>query len=92
MSGLRYAPEEIARLGEALFERDVLPRINGQDRNDIVAIDIESGTYVIDSDQLSAAHQLRARNPEAQIWFRRVGSRYVHRMGGIPRVRPEAHD
>lgn len=92
MSGLRYPPAEIARLGEALFERDVLPRLNGQDRNDIVAIDIESGAYVIDRDQHAATDRLLAQNPEAQIWFRRVGSRYVHRLGGFPRIRPAAHD
>jgi hypothetical protein len=93
MSGLRYSLDEIARLGESRFEREVLPRIGGEDDNDIVAIDIESGAYAIDRDQLVAADRLLAQNPDAQIWFRRVGSPYVHRFGGFSRVRPVAgHD
>jgi hypothetical protein len=87
MSGLRYPRDEIARRGEALFESEVLPSLNVQDRNDIVAIDIESGAYVIDTDQLAAADRLLAQNPDAQIWFRRVGSRYVDRMLGMRYLR-----
>lgn len=82
MPELRYLPDEIARLGDAIYDRDVLPRMTPADTGLIVAIDVESGAYVIDPDQLTAAHRVLAEKPEAQLWFRRVGFRCVHHFGG----------
>jgi len=73
--------EEIARRGDEIYEREVLPRVGPGEQNQVVAIDVETGDYEIAGDELAAAHRLRARRPEAQIWFRRVGSRYLHRFG-----------
>ena len=53
-----------------------------EDDGKLVAIDIESGAYEVDEDELTAFDRLRARVPQAQIWLVRVGSRYVHRFGG----------
>lgn len=83
MSNLRYPREEIARLGDELYDREIVPRITDADTGQIVAIDVESGVYAIDPDLLAAAHRVLAEKPEAQIWFRRVGFAYVHRFGGI---------
>lgn len=49
------------------------------------AIDIESGIYEIDADELKAGNRLRKRIPDAQIWMVRVGSRSVHRIGSRER-------
>jgi hypothetical protein len=49
-----------------------------------VAIDIETGVYEIDGDELVASDRLLARLPDAQIWLRQVGSRYVRRFGSPP--------
>lgn len=87
MSNLRYPPDEIARLGDEFYERLIVPRITDADTGHIVAIDVESGAYAIDPDQLTAADRVLARNPGAQIWFRRVGFGYVHRLGGMTRPR-----
>jgi hypothetical protein len=78
----RYSKEEFARLGDTIYENDVRPKLNADDEGKFVAIDIDSGMYEIDSDELSVGDRLRARLPEAQIWMVRVGSRYVHRFGG----------
>lgn len=90
MSNLRYPREEIARLGDELYDRDIAPRITAAETGHIVAIDVESGVYAIDSDLLTAAHRVLAEKPEAQIWFRRVGFAYVHRLGGIALLRSVA--
>jgi hypothetical protein len=78
----RYSKEEFARRGDATYERDIRPRLKAEDRDKFVALDIESGAYEMDADELTACHRLRERIPEAQIWLVRVGSRYVHRFGG----------
>jgi hypothetical protein len=82
MLHLPFSLDEIARLGDALYERDVLPRVTDADLGHIVAIDVESGAFAIDPDQLTAGDRVLARHPDAVLWFRRVGADYVHRFGG----------
>jgi hypothetical protein len=50
-------------------------------------IDIETSEYEVDADNLTACLRLRERIPDAQIYGRRVGSRYIHHFGG--RIRME---
>ncbi len=72
----RYSKEEFAQRGDEIYERDVRPRIDEMSNaGKFVAIDIETGAYEIDVDELTASDRLLARSPEAQIWLRRVGSR-----------------
>jgi hypothetical protein len=40
----------------------------------------------MDPDHVTVAHRLRARRPDAQIWFVRAGSRSVFRVGGAARL------
>jgi len=77
----RYSKEDFARRGEAIFERDILPVVGGADERNFVAIDIETGAYEIDADELAASDRLRARVPMAQIWLRRIGSPYARHFG-----------
>ena len=78
----RYSKEEIARRGDEIYENDVLPNLKPEDEEKFAAVDIESGTYEIDVDELAACDKLSARIPQPQIWLVRVGSRYLHRFGG----------
>jgi hypothetical protein len=80
----RYDKEEFARRGDLIYERDIKPHLQPEDHGRIVSIDIETGAYEIDADEMASTHRLRARVPDAQIWARRVGYRYVHRFGGHP--------
>ena len=45
-----------------------------------MVIDIETGAYEIDRDELAASDQLLARRLDAQMWTRRVGSQYACRF------------
>lgn len=78
----RYSKEEFARRGDAIYEKDVRPQLKADDDGKFAAIDIESGEFALDADELKACHKLRKRIPEAQIWMVRVGYRTVHRIGG----------
>lgn len=75
-----YSKKEFACRGDEIYERDVQPRLGAQDDGKFVAIDIETGAYEIDIDEIAASDRLLARNPEAQIWFRLIGSRYTRRF------------
>ena len=81
----RYSKEEFARRGDAIYEKDVRSKLKPEDEGKFVAIDIESGLYELDEDEMAAGDRLLARIPQAQIWMVRVGSRYVHRFGGRER-------
>jgi hypothetical protein len=76
-----YSKEEFARRGDEIFDRDIQPRLDPDNEGQFVAIDIESGAFEIDADELVASDRLRARVPKAQIWLTRAGSRYARRFG-----------
>ena len=78
----RYSKETMRKRGEAIFEKDVKPHLKGCNPRDVVAIDIETGGYEIDADEMKACSRLRERVPDAQIWARRVGSPYLRHFGG----------
>jgi hypothetical protein len=77
----RYTKEEFARRGNEIYERDILPKLKAEDNGHFAAIDIETGDYEIHRDDLAATDLLFARHPDAQIWLRRIGSRYLYRFG-----------
>lgn len=78
----RYPKEEIVKRGDAIFEKDVRLHVKGRDPMDFVVIDIETGDYEVDADNLAACDRLRERIPDAQIFARRVGSRTIYHFGG----------
>jgi hypothetical protein len=78
----RYSKEEFARRGDALYEKEIQPKLTPKDKGKFLAIDIETGEYELGRDELRTGERLRARIPEAQIWIVRVGYRAVHRIAG----------
>jgi hypothetical protein len=85
----RYPKDEFARRGNEIYDRDIRPQVEAGNQGKIVVIDIDSGGWEMDADEMAAAARLEARCPEAQIWMVRVGSPYVRRFGA-ERVRPRA--
>ena len=77
----RYSKEEFARRGDAIYERDIRPHVEAGNTGKFVAIDLNTGAYEIDADELVASDRLCVRHPDAQVWLTRVGSRYARRFG-----------
>ena len=77
----RFSKEEFARRGDSLYEQKVKSRVEQGNEGKFVAIDIETGEYELDKDELAAVDRLLARKHDAQIWVRRIGSRYLHHFG-----------
>lgn len=73
--------EQWMRHGEEIFEREVRSKLEGQNPDDYLLIDVDSGDFEVDADELAASERLRARRPQAVIYFRRVGSRVSRRFG-----------
>lgn len=72
--------EETARRGEDIYERQIRASVESQ-TGKIVAIDVQSGEYELDETAVAAARRLRTRQPDAEVWFVRVGHRALHRIG-----------
>jgi hypothetical protein len=81
----RYSKEEFARRGDAIYDNELRSLLELGSEGKFVAIDIETGTYEVDSDELAASDRLLSRCPNAQIWLRRIGSRYARHFGSHPR-------
>ena len=81
MIGPRYSKEEFARRGDEIYERDIVSHFGPDDEGKFVVIDIETGAYEVDRDEIAASDRLLARRPDAQVWLRRVGSRYARHFG-----------
>ena len=82
----RYSKEEFARRGDAVYEDRIRSLVEERNEGKFVAIDIETGAYEVDTDELVASDRLLASVPDAQVWLKRIGSRYVRRFG--PRPQP----
>ena len=82
----RFSKEEFARRGDEIYERELRSMLEAGHLGEFVAIDIETGIYETGSDELAVSDRLLARAPDAQIWLRRIGSRYSHRFGSFPRA------
>ena len=68
-----YSKEEFAQRGQAIYDRDIHPKVEADDHGKLVAIDIERGAYEIDEDDYLATERLLVHHPCAQIWLMRVG-------------------
>jgi predicted aspartyl protease len=76
----RYRAEEIARLGNEIYERDIRPLVEAGNEGRTVAIDVRTGDYELADDELASGDRLRARLPEAEIWFVPIGHSAVHHL------------
>lgn len=70
----RYSKEEFARRGDEIYDRDIKPHVTAEDDGKFVVIDIETGDYEMDRDELVAHDRLSLR-----ILMRKFGSRELDR-------------
>ena len=84
----RLSREEIARRGDEIYEREILLHLRPEDEGKFALIDVGSGDFELDRDEVAASDRLLARHPEAQVWTRQAGSLYARRFG--PRFKTTA--
>jgi len=75
--------EEIARRGEEIYERDLRARLDMEEnRGKFLVIDIATGAYEIDREDLTATERLLARHPNAMTYGLRIGYEAAYELGG----------
>ena len=83
MSYTDYTAEEIESRGHAIYAAQIRDRLNADHRGKFLVIDIETGAYKVDGDDLSATKQLLALRPNAVIYGLRIGFPTAYRIGSV---------
>jgi hypothetical protein len=76
-----HTPEETGRLGEAIYQREIRPKVMPNCKGKFLAIDVRSGEYEMDDD-LTATRRLQTRIPGAEIYALRIGYRAAYSLAG----------
>ena len=78
----RRPREETARLGKEIYERDIRPQVEADHHGQIVAIDVDSGSWVVAEGEVAAVDRLRELRPGAvNVLCERVGYRALRSFG-----------
>lgn len=78
----RRSREETARLGKELYERDIRQQVEADHHGEIVAIDVDSGSWAVADGEIAAVDRLREIHPSAvSILCERVGYRALRSFG-----------
>ena len=81
MSYSNYTPQEIESRGEAIYVRQIRDKVNPKHKDKFVVIDIETGEYEVNEDDLAATKRLLAICPNAVIYGLRIGFPTACRIG-----------
>ena len=74
--------EEIARLGQEIYQRDVLPKVEDDHFGKYAAIDVDTGDWAIANSAKEALERLRTQRPGAvDVLMERVGYRALRSFG-----------
>ena len=85
----RHPREETARLGKELYERDIRRQVEADHHGEIVAIDVDSGSWVVADGEIAAVDRLREMHPGAvNVLCERVGYRALRSFGARSLRRP----
>jgi hypothetical protein len=82
MPGTRSTSEETARIAEEIYRNEIRDRVMPQHKGRFLTLDIESGDYEIDDDDLSGEKRLRARRPDGLFYGFRIGYKTAYTLGG----------
>ena len=78
----RASLDEIARRGEEIYERDLRARVEPAHIGDFLVVDVDTGDYEVDPDEVVALKRAYARHPEGSRYLIRVGYLAAHQIGG----------
>ena len=86
MPEAKYSREEVAERGEAIYEQHIRTNVESESKGKYLVLDIESGEYEIDQDDLVATKRMMAKCPDAILYGLRIGYPAAYRLGGFSKV------
>lgn len=82
MPKTQYTAEEVGRIGEEMYRRDIRPKVYPQHKGKFLVLDILTGDFEIDEDDLTASERLRARRPDSVRYGLRIGYTSAYTLAG----------
>ncbi len=82
MSVQNYRPGEISSLGKSIYQEKIKHLVEPQENGKFIVIDVESGEYEIDEQDVVASSRLRERRPNAVTYGVIIGYRVAYSLGG----------
>lgn len=82
MSTIPSDPEEVARIGNEIYHRDIRDKVMPQDKGKFLILDICSGGFEIDAGDLSAEEKLLSRHPDGILFGLRIGYTSAYTLAG----------
>ena len=76
-----YTTEEVGRRGQAVYEQQIRSQVEQEHAGKFLVLDIASGAYEIDEDDLTASDRLLAKRPDAILYGLRIGYPAAYRLG-----------
>lgn len=84
-----YSPQEVESRGEEIYARQIRPHVETGNKGKFVVIDIETGEYEMDDDDLQATRRALAKRPDAVLYGVRIGYPAAYTLGGHVAVEAE---
>jgi hypothetical protein len=81
MPRAEYSAKEIAERGEAFYRQWIAGKLSETDHGKFLVIDVETGDYEVDDDDLTATERVLARRPDALTYGVRIGHETAYRLG-----------
>jgi len=83
MGNRAYDTEETVRLGREIYEREVRAQVEPAHDGQFVVVDVTTGSWEVDEDDVAASDRALAKNPDAVLYFARVGRPAAYRLGSL---------
>ena len=82
MQQTRLTGSEIVRRGQALYDNQIRPKVEAGNEGKFLVINVDTGEYEMDADDLAAAKRVKSRFPDAPLFSMRIGHPGAYRLGG----------
>lgn len=82
MPHARFSSTEIAQRGQALYDQQLRAQMEASHPGQFLVLDIETGDYEIDVDDVAAIQRAKAKHPDAALYILRVGAPTAYWLGG----------
>ncbi len=76
-----YTKEDIAARAKALYEQEIRAKIEPDDIGKYLVIDIETGDYIIDEDDIVVMKRAADKHPGGALYGMRIGYPTMGRIG-----------
>ena len=82
MQAARLSGEEIVKRGQAAYNEKIRTEVEAGNKGKFLVINVETGEYEMDADDVAAAKRARSRFPDAPLFSMRIGYPGAYRLGG----------